>query len=241
MKLPPFRIQRRRSAAAGYALGRAGKETLQFPLPVPGRLAVLNTSFHVAANMKIFAADDIAGLMDYAPDALAAPLGSALFLADHKLRGLLDLPSLKFAIVVFSSVDPKDGGPLAAHQHDLLWKAFGLPVFEQLRGWDGKVVARECEVHNGLHFDAGVRDLVVAGLATGLSAAIEEAHCDCGLETPRLCHLSAARWCAGLAALSFSVPLLYSRGSFNAIFPPPAQRSCRRQGRAPPLRDEHHA
>jgi hypothetical protein len=200
LKLPPFRIQRRRCAAAGYALGRDGKETLRFPLPGAGRLAVMSQDFHLAANMKSFAASDIRGLIDFAPEALAAPLDAALCLADQKLRGLLELPSLKFAIVIFSSISPNDGGPLAANHRELLWKAFGLPVFEQLRGWDGKIVARECEVHDGLHFDAGDlsaeldgRKLTVMGRATGLSAVIEEEQCDCGMETPRLCHVSAGK------------------------------------------------
>ena len=196
MKLPPFRIQRRRCAAAGYALGRAGKETLHFPLPVPARLAIMDPNFHIAANMRTFDTGDTGGLIDYAPDALAAPLATALCLADQKLRGLLDLPSLKFAIVVFSSLDPNDGGTLAALNRDLLWKAFGLPVFEQLRGWNGKVIARECEVHNGLHLDASSQ----AAEWEGLSAVVEKAQCECGMETPRLCHLGGARARAAAAA-----------------------------------------
>jgi hypothetical protein len=161
------------------------RETLRFPLPVPARLAVVDADFHLATNMKAFAVHDIRGLADYAPEALALPLGSALALADQKLHGRLDLPSLKLAIVVFSSLDLNAAGPLGGHHRDLLWKAFGLPVFEQLRGWDGRVFARECEVHDGLHFEEA--------LLTLHSAETLRVPCDCGKETPRLRHLTAAK------------------------------------------------
>jgi len=175
MTLPPFRLQRRPCASAG-------RETLRFPLPVPSRLAVIDAEFHVAAHMRAFDSSDIRGLVGYAPEAMALPLDAALSLADRKLRGLLELSSLKFAIVVFSSVDLN--GSFEAHHRDLLWKAFGLPVFEQLRGGNGKVIARECEVHNGLHLDTN-SDLSSAEIITG--------PCDCGLETPRLRRRVAAR------------------------------------------------
>jgi hypothetical protein len=133
--------------------------------------------------MRAFKLDDIAGLRQYAPEALALPLSTALSFADWKLRGL-ELPSLKVALVVFSSITPEPG-ILAPHHRDLLWKAFGLPVFEQLRGRDGRVIAWECEVHDGLHLDAAA----VAGIATGFSVEVDPEACACGLETPRLRYL----------------------------------------------------
>jgi len=148
----------------------------------------------MAVNMRDFGAEDLRALGEYAPEALVLPLGDALSLADLKLRGLLDLPSLALAIVVLTALGSPD--PLAHHHRDLLWKAFGLPVFEQLRGWDGKVIARECEVHDGLHFDATTvvaelrgEELIVMGTPTGLSAQIVCECCQCGIETPRLCRL----------------------------------------------------
>jgi hypothetical protein len=159
-----------------------GKETLRFPLSIPARLAVLDAEFHLGANMRAFEPGDIRGLLDYGPEALALPLDSALSMADRKLRGLLELPSLKFALVVLSSVDSSDSGPLAIHHRDLLWKAFGLPVFDQLRGRNGRVIARECEVHDGLHFDANAR----IEIPDSFLADIVPGHCDCGIESPRL-------------------------------------------------------
>lgn len=156
------------------------REILRFPLPEPSRLAVIGADFHLASHMRAFSPADIPGLMRYAPDAMALPIDAALSLADRKLRGLVALPSLKLAIVVFSSASPH--GALETHHRDLLWKAFGLPVFEQLRGADGRVIARECEVHDGLHLDAS-RD---GGALTGMATEIVTEQCDCGLETARL-------------------------------------------------------
>ncbi len=157
---------------------------------MPARLALLETDFHTAVNMRDFAANDIAGLTEYAPDALALPLEAALSLADQQLRGLAEVRSLKFAIVVLTSPDSQG---LEGHHRDLLWKAFKVPLFEQLRGWDGRVIARECEVHDGLHFDMGGHSLeadggylTLAGMATGIAAEIVLERCECSAETPRL-------------------------------------------------------
>lgn len=151
------------------------KETIRFPLPVPSRLALIDAEFHLAAHMRAFDSSNLRGLIGYAPDAMALPLDTALSLADLKLRGLLELPSLKLAIVVFTSAGVH--GAFESHHRDLLWKAFGLPVFEQFRGPNGRVIARECEVHNGLHLEMSAE---VPG------AEIIDEPCDCGLETPRL-------------------------------------------------------
>jgi hypothetical protein len=143
--------------------------------------------------MREFEAGNVQELHRYAPDALVLPLSEALSLADQRMRGLLDLPSLRVALIVLSSLE----GPLASHHRDMLWKAFQLPVFEQLSGWDGSVIARECEVHDGLHFEQAVmmpeidgKELIVMGIPTGLSAEIVHGHCDCGAETPRVRYLN---------------------------------------------------
>ena len=192
MTLPHFRLPRRQGAGAGLS-GRTGKEILRFPLPVSARLAIVDAGFRTSGNMQHFAAGDVGGLVDYAPEALVLPLGLALAMAERKLRGLFELPSLRVGIVVLSSVNSPDGGPLFARHRDLLWKAFGLPVFEQLRGWDGRVIARECEVHDGLHFEGGEHELAALRMAADFSAEIVTAQCECGAETPRLRYAAAPK------------------------------------------------
>lgn len=206
MTFPSFRLLRRPCAVATDVLGRNGKEIFRSPLPHCGRLASLNAEFLPNAAIRAFEANDIRGLLDYAPESLALPLNDALSLADQKLRGLVELPSLKYAIVVLTSVEPPDSTIFAPHHRDLLWKAFGLPVFEQLRGWDSRVIARECEVHDGLHFSAttleGLSDgdaLATMGITASLHPEIVREHCECGIEAPRLRFLPEARTRAAVA------------------------------------------
>jgi hypothetical protein len=122
--------------------------------------------------------EDLPWLRVWAPEVLVLPFDLALSLANEKQRGLFDLPSLNTAIVVLTSIADS---PLADHHRDILWRAFGLPVFEQLRGSDGAAIASECEVHDGLHIIASLPDL---------RGEIVTDHCACGAETPRLRSLS---------------------------------------------------
>jgi len=194
--------KRRRRLSAESSPAREGKvvEPLRFPLRSPGRIALLDSAFQTKDGVQKFASSDIVWLRQYAPEAIVCPLAVALWLADQKMRGLLELPSLNTAIIVITSFEDS---PLEDHHRDLLWRAFRLPVFEQLRGPDGKVLARECEVHDGLHLAEPVitprledRELVLLHLdsaadhlvrtQTGVSAEIVNDHCECGSETPRL-------------------------------------------------------
>ena len=97
-----------------------------------------------------------------APEAIAAPLQNVIDPADARIKGLVDLSSLSFAVAV--------------------------PVFGQLRDWDGSVIARECETHNGLHLiegtDARIEqgELWIDGRGTGLAGSISQELCECGAE-----------------------------------------------------------
>jgi hypothetical protein len=67
---------------------------------------------------------------------------------------------------------------LTTEQRDRLWAAFRVPVFEQIIGDRGELLAAECEAHAGLHIEwpsfrpSGLR--------------LEPAACPCGRKTPRL-------------------------------------------------------
>jgi hypothetical protein len=183
--------------------GRLNLQTLEFPLSFAGRIALLEGGFHPCRNVREFAAGDMGQLTRYEPEAMVCPLDLALLLADRKRRGLFALPSLSVALVVLTRLDDS---PLAGHHRDLLWQAFAVPVFEQVRGWDGTVIARECEVHDGLHVAESAAiphlhddELLVTQLTvfdeplirvrTGLAAEIVTGPCECGSETPRLRNL----------------------------------------------------
>lgn len=124
--------------------------------------------------MREFSPAEMSFLREWAPAVLVAPLALTLSLADQKRRGLFNLPSLNTAIVVLTSLGDS---PCGDHHRDLLWSAFAVPVFEQLRNPGGLVIARECEVHDGLH---------IVDEAHKPDGEIITDHCACGLETPRL-------------------------------------------------------
>jgi hypothetical protein len=177
-----FSRLRRQLTGSDARSGRQRRAPLVFPLNFSGKVALYEGPGT--------ALDELCAL---APEAIAAPLHRALDLAEARMKGLADLSSLSFALVVLTDVS---GAPLDERQRDLLWKAFRVPVFEQLRDWDGDVMARECETHNGLHLMAGVDarieqgELWVDGRQTGLTGSITQELCECGVESGVLRHLA---------------------------------------------------
>jgi len=172
-------------------------ETFRFPLPWHGRLALVDTQLRGDTSMANFTSADLSAIETFAPESIALPLSLALSYATQRLAGANLLPSLRCAIIVLSSPQTPCG-PMTDDHRDLLWRAFGLPVFEQLLGADGRVVASECEVHDGLHAEGGAT--LLAGEAGGCSAEIVTGHCYCGLETPRLRNIVRLRERAAAAA-----------------------------------------
>ncbi|HYI97259.1 MAG TPA: hypothetical protein VEX68_27215 [Bryobacteraceae bacterium] len=81
-----------------------------------------------------------------------------------------------FPVVVFSSVNE---GLATDADRDYIWRNFGVPVFEYFLSEEGKIVARECEAHEGLHLDHPVPGLVT------------EEQCPCGRPGNRLLRLTA--------------------------------------------------
>lgn len=84
-------------------------------------------------------------------------------------------PSISHALIVLV----RPGGPcLTEAQRERLWKVFHVPVFEQIIGDHGTLLAAECEAHDGLHIESPM-------LATE-GYFIEKSPCGCGRQSPRL-------------------------------------------------------
>jgi hypothetical protein len=160
----------------------ADLQVFESPLSWPAKTAIFTPIFRPAP----YAA---------APDLLVLPLNAALELT-------LGSAGTASAVVVVTSVAD---APLADHHRDLLWRSLGLPIFEQLTAWDGTVIARECEIHDGLHVAPEAIAEVVGGeliltqlktegavlrARTGFTAEITPELCECGRDTPRLRCLS---------------------------------------------------
>lgn len=187
-------------------------QPFRFPLPGSPRAGVMEPGFQLDGNLREFTRDNLAGLKMFAAEAVILPLDLALILADQKQRALFDLPSLKTAIVVLTSLARP---PLREEHREFLWRAFGVPVFEQLRGWNGAVICWECEVHDGLHLDDSAilqlqhGELLLTQLnasepvvraRTGLTGKIVRGLCECGATTPRVRNLAALQRSVAAAA-----------------------------------------
>jgi hypothetical protein len=80
----------------------------------------------------------------------------------------------EFPMVVFARL----GDPLLSEEdRDFVWRTFGVPAFEYLLNENGRIIARECEAHEGLHFD---------GLPTFWKSEIIDEICPCGAPGSRL-------------------------------------------------------
>jgi hypothetical protein len=89
--------------------------------------------------------------------------------------------SLSHAVIILHRTeDLRLTGLLLSNQEQRqrLWQAFRVPVFEQIVGENGALLAAECEAHAGLHIESSKLDL--AGLS------VEKAPCGCGRSAPRI-------------------------------------------------------
>jgi len=176
--------------------------------PVP-RTAIVAPGFELKGNVRCFEPRDVEGLLKFGPECLAGPADTLLQMARGFRRGRMALPTIRHSVVAFSDLR---SGLLAETDRDALWNAFQVPVFEQLRGLSGELLAAECEAHSGLHLCA--RDAVIEfdssrhcpelvftslvnrsqpaiRLATGWSPKLDDSVCACGTRHPRLVDLAA--------------------------------------------------
>jgi hypothetical protein len=93
------------------------------------------------------------------------------------LAGLLGkrIPSLTHALVVVLRQGEKR---ITQAERERYWRAFGVPLFEEVVDSSGKLLARECEAHDGLHVE--FPGFVLA------DHDLETTKCGCGRTTPRL-------------------------------------------------------
>lgn len=110
------------------------------------------------------------------------------------------LPRLSEAVVVLQGAEE---GVLFPGERDMIWRSLGVPVFEQWLGLDGELIAAECGMHQGLHFQYGRAELEerhnelivtswfglrtpVLRLRTPWQSEVDTRVCRCGDERPLL-------------------------------------------------------
>lgn len=149
---------------------RAG---FRYPIEPAPRTAVLVDWFGQGwfkAVVRVFPRGWCEEAGQFAPAAIAGTLDQLL-----KLAGGANPPAPTHALIVLARMDQP---MLSAFDRELLWSAFRVPLFEQVIGPRGELLAAECEAHAGLHIET-------PGLAWA-GYRIETAPCACGRETPRL-------------------------------------------------------
>jgi hypothetical protein len=97
-------------------------------------------------------------------------------LAEEIETGAIALP-LQAAVIAFTGVRHEE---LTELERDRFWRVFQAPVFEHLLSPHGRIVAMECDAHDGLHL------LDQNAPLNGLRARLDRTPCGCGNWHPRL-------------------------------------------------------
>ena len=191
-------------AAANRTAPAAGPHELFWPLPPARRTAVLLPGFRMRKGVRTFNGTNASRLTFWAPEALAGPVTALQRLADQVEDRWSQMPALSHSILAFVFLRQ---GFLSEEARDRFWRVFRVPVFGQIFGLSGELLAWECEAHEGYHVEEdravieidhhlGQSELLVTSLAglrrptirlaTGLAASIEHSPCGCGRDGPRL-------------------------------------------------------
>jgi hypothetical protein len=151
------------------------KSVFRYPMDPAPRTAVLAARFRQPRfrpnyPVRVFPDGWSEEVSAFAPAAIAASREQLLDLASAERP-----PVLTHAIIALAS----PGDPiLSMAERERLWRAFHVPVFEQIIGPDGELLAAECEAHDGLHIE-------IPGLSWD-GYRLEMSACGCGRKTPRL-------------------------------------------------------
>jgi len=170
------------------------KSAFRYPVDPAPRTAVLaacfrQTRFPAKSPIRVFPHGWSEEVAAFAPAAVAAERGQLLALA-----ALDRPPAFTHAVIVLES--PGDA-PLSDGEREQLWRAFRVPVFEQIIGPHGKLLAADCEAHDGLHVETS--GLLWADVQWP-GYRLESAACGCGRHTPRLVSAVAAERARSVAA-----------------------------------------
>jgi hypothetical protein len=149
------------------------------PIDPAPRTAILARGFLETRSVRTFPEGWTERARRFEPASIAGPL--------EVLRRLArDTWSFEHAVVVFTYPGSAGVTPL---DRDRLWKAFGVPIFEQYLSPRNRLLASECEAHAGLHVVSGCEGF-----------RLEHEVCPCGDSSPRLLRGLRIEELAGLLA-----------------------------------------
>lgn len=146
------------------------KPVLVYPIPPAPATAILIDGFRPSGNMRVFEDGWSEEAVRFAPAAIAGTPSQLDALCS------LSIPSLRNAVIALV----RPGEPrLTEAARERMWRAFRVPVFEQMIDRSGNLLAAECEAHDGLHIES-------PHVSPREGEVIETASCGCGKASPRL-------------------------------------------------------
>jgi hypothetical protein len=203
-RLPAIDLAEFRGSPAAFespAGARSTPQAFRSPLEHTPKTAVLMPGFEQTSAVKTFAQNWTQGLKRLGASALAAPVSVLREMAATIELGQQEMYALRHFVVSFTG---GDHGELREEDREQFWRVFQVPVFEQRVGFDGRVVAYECEAHDGLHImperaafeETAESELLMTSLTdlryptlrvgTRMARSIEHECCGCGNAAPRL-------------------------------------------------------
>jgi hypothetical protein len=149
------------------------KASFLYPVSPEPRTAVLARGFRASGNVRVFPQGWCEEAAAFQPATIAA--------SKEQLTSLLGIraPSLTHALIVV--LRPGEDLVTVA-ERERFWRAFGVPLFEQIVDRSSRLLAAECEAHDGLHIDSrsSEKNSELEGYR------LDETPCGCGRKTPRL-------------------------------------------------------
>lgn len=164
--LSPTLYTRRMKQFSSLASQPAAPSELHHRLPGKPRIAVLAPGFRTSRAVREFSNGLDGSLARFRPQVLAGPPERLEQLAQDLQAGRLSLPCFIHAVIVLLRPDEPLLGEAPREQ---FWAVFQAPVFQQVAGFDGRLLAWECEAHDGLHV---VRDHAIVECYDGPEGAL---------------------------------------------------------------------
>lgn len=173
------------------------RRKLPFPAKPEHRIAQISAMSKPFDLAQPFPRDRWCDLANFQPQVLVGTASDLLRLHNRTGHGALNLSSVDHALFVLT---PCGHSALNDVTRVSLWQAFGVPLFELFVGSRGRLLASECEAHEGWHVEPGNQFSIVQGklmvdlpfrkgIQTGLRAEFDHTLCPCGREGVRLVNI----------------------------------------------------
>lgn len=185
--------------AASLSRFRPKSRALPSPASPHQRIAQISATSRLFNSAQPFSRDRWHKLQSFRPEVLVGSASDLQRLYRLNQPGSFALSSIDHAVFVLTQCGR---GPLSDVLRVSLWQAFGVPLYELFIDSHGRLLASECEAHEGWHVEPGIgfslvqRKLLVdgpfrKGVSTGLTAEFDDSPCPCGREGMRLINIDA--------------------------------------------------